>query len=141
MRYFAPDERVVLEGPTPEQLEQLLRCSPHEYWQQGGNGEAMLDAGPGEAQLWIKQPEPAKFFVTYSAPGANWLVPYEGGSCESLVLDERGGDPFWIPRACLVGVDQAVEIVACFLRRKEPSPVVSWSYWHDLPLSDSYPKP
>ncbi len=140
MRYFAPDERTVLNEPTQQELEQVLRRSPHDYWQQGGNGEAEIDAGPGEAKLWIKQPEPARFFVTYSAPGANWLVPYAGGSCESLVRDERGGDPFWIPRACLVSVDEAVAIVSAFLLRREPSPVVSWCYWHELPLSDSYPE-
>jgi hypothetical protein len=54
MRYFAPDDRAVLNDPTPEQLEQILRSSPHDYWQQGGNGEATLDAGPGAPELSIK---------------------------------------------------------------------------------------
>lgn len=97
------------------QLERVLRTSPHAYWPQGGNGEVILDAGPGQASLWIKQPEPERFFVTFSKPPVGWLVPYDGGSCASLVRDERGGDPFWISRACLVSVDQAVEIVSCFL--------------------------
>ena len=141
MRYYAPEDGVVLDEPTTEQLEGILRSSPHEYWQQGGNGQAVLDAGRGEAELWIKQPEPARFFFTYAGPKADWLVPYDGGSCESLVQDECGGDPFWIPHACLVDVEQAVEIVSCFLRRREPSPIVSWCYWHELPLSDSYPEP
>ena len=83
----------------------------------------------------------AQFFVTFAVRKADWLVPYDGGSCESLIQDERGGDPFWIPRACLVSVDQTVEIVSHFLFRREPSPAVSWCYWHDLPLSDSYPDP
>jgi len=68
-------------------------------------------------------------------------TPYGGESCESLVRVERGGDPFWIPRACLVGVDQAVEIVSYFLLQRERSPAVSWCYWHELQLSDSYPEP
>jgi len=67
-------------------------------------------------------------------------VPYGGDWVESLVRDARRGDPVWIPRACLVGVDQAVEIVSYFLLRREPSPAVSWCYWHELPLSDSYPE-
>ncbi|WP_169975561.1 hypothetical protein [Tautonia rosea] len=141
MRFCAPDDRVVLTNPTPEQLERLIRTSPHGYWQQGGNGEAILDDDSREASLWIKQPEPDRFFVTYSKPPADWLVPYDGGSCASLVEDERGGDPFWIPRACLIDADQTVEVVSWFLSHREPSPRVSWCYWHELPLLDSYPRP
>jgi len=130
-----------VNDPTINELELILRARPHSYWQQGGNGEAALNAGPGGPSLWIKQPEPERFFLTFAKPPADWLVPYNGGSCESLIEDERGGDPFWIPRACLVGVDDAVEIVSCFLARSEPSARVQWRYWHDLPLPESYPNP
>ena len=98
MRYYAPDERTVLNEPTPQELEQVLRRSPHDYWQQGGNGEAEIDAGPGEAKLWIKQPEPARFFVTYSAPEADWHVPYGGDSWTrnqdvARIVGERKNEP------------------------------------------------
>lgn len=134
MRYYAPDDREVLSDPTPEQLERVLRNSSHSYWQQGGNGEAILDAGPNGPALWVKQPEPGKFFFTYSRPSANWLVPYNGDSCEDLLNDERGGDPFLIPRACLVGTEQAVDIVRHFLVSQVPASCVKWRYWHELPL-------
>ena len=133
--YRAPDERLVVNDPTPEQLEGILRTSPHSYWQQGGNGEAALDAGPDGASLWIKQPEPGRFFITYAKPPANWLVPHNGELCVELITDERGGDPFLIPRACLIDVDQAVEAVRYFLSARCPSPALRWSYWHELPLS------
>jgi hypothetical protein len=136
MRYYAPDDRSVVTDPTPEQLEQELRSRPHSYWQLGGNGEAILDPGPGEPKLWIKQPEPGRFFLTYSHPEANWLVPYRGGSCEDLVRDERGGDPLLIPRACLVDADSAVELVRFLLASRQPAPAVVWRYWHELPLPD-----
>jgi hypothetical protein len=136
MRYNAPDDRTVLMDPTPEQLERELRDRPHSYWQQGGNGEATLDAGPGAPSLWIKQPEPGRFFLTYAHPPANWLVPYAGGSCEELVRDERGGDPFLIPRACLVDMEQAIAVVSSFLATRQPAPAVAWRYWHELPLPD-----
>jgi hypothetical protein len=134
MRYYAPDDRTVVSDPAPELLEQVLRTTPPAYWQQGANGEAILDAGPDKPSLWIKQPEPGRFFVTYSRPPANWLVPFNGGSCEELVADERGGDPFLIPRACLIDTEQAVEVVRCFLTSLRASTVVGWRYWHDLPL-------
>jgi hypothetical protein len=136
LRYDAPDDRTVLTDPAPEQLERELRDRPHAYWQQGGNGEAVLDAGPGEPSLWIKQPEPGRFFLTYSHPPANWLVPYSGGPREDLIRDERGGDPFLIPRACLVGTDEAVEAVRFFLEARRPGPGLAWRYWHELPLTD-----
>ena len=141
MRFFAPDDRVVLLNPTSQELERVIRTSPHSYWQQGGNGEAILGGDSGEAALWVKQPEPGWFFVTYSKPPADWLVPYDGRPCESLIEDERGGDPFWMPRACLIDVDQTVDVVSWFLSHQEPSPRVSWRYWHELPLPESYPEP
>jgi hypothetical protein len=137
MRYFAPDDRTDLRDPTREQLERVVRTSPHSYWQQGGNSEAILAAGPGEPNLWIKQPLPERFFITYSKPSHNWLVPYDGGPCESLVEDERGGDPFLIPKACLIDTDQAVEVISYFLSRREPSPSVPWCYWHELPIPEA----
>jgi hypothetical protein len=140
MRYQAPNEQDASTDPTPEHLERILRTSPHSYWQQGGNGEAILDAGRAGPSIWIKQPEPERFFVTFCKPPADWLVPYDGGPCEQLIQDERGGDPFWIPRACLVSVDDAVEIMSYFLRQQEPSPGISWRYWHELPLTESYPR-
>jgi hypothetical protein len=134
MHYTAPDERIKIPNPTFEQLEHLLRDSPYSYWQQGGNGEAMLNAGVGKPSLWIKQPEPGRFFITYANPPANWLVPYNGEPCTELVPDERGGDPFLIPRACLIDTEHAVDIVRCFLKHCQPSPLVRWCYWHELEL-------
>lgn len=134
MQYSAPDDRTVLRDPAAEQLERELRDRPYACWQGGGNGEAILDAGAGGPSLWIKQPEPGRFFLTYAHPPANWLVPYTGGPCEDLVHDERGGDPFLIPRACLVDTDQAVAAVRYFLEAHQPTPVMDWRYWHELPL-------
>lgn len=136
MRLDGPDDRAVLIDPTPEQLEKLLRNEPHAYWQQGGNGEAMLDAGPGESKLLMKQPEPGWFFFTLLQPSKNDLVPYNGGSCEELVKDERGGDPFYIPRACLVHTEQAVAVVRTFLADRRPTSAITWQYWDELPLPE-----
>lgn len=140
MRYYAPNDTDIVDNPTAEHLKKVLRTSTHAYWQQGGNGEAILDADPSGPSIWIKQPEPGRFFLTFSKPPENWLVPYDGTSCDDLVEDERGGDPFWIPRACLVEVDAAVEIVSHFLASHSASPNISWRYWHELPLGDSYPR-
>ncbi len=136
MRYDAPDDRTVITDPTPEQLERELRDRPYTYWRQGGNAEAIVATGPGGPLLGIKQPEPGWFFLTFFHPPANWLVPYGGGSCEDLVRDERGGDPFLIPRACLVGTDDAVEAVRFFVATRHPSPTLAWQYWDELPLTD-----
>jgi hypothetical protein len=132
VRYQAPNESDVLTDPTPEQLESILRTHPHTYWQQGGNGEAIVDSGPGGPSLWIKQPEPERFFITFANPPDNWLVPYDGDPCKSFIEDERGGDPFSIPRPCLVAVDEAVGIVTFFLTHRKPSPNVVWRYWEEL---------
>lgn len=135
MQYNAPDDRTVLIDPTPDQLERELRDRPHAFWQLGGNGEAELIAGVGGPSLWIKQPEPGQFFVTYSQPLTNWLVPYNGGSCEEVVRDERGGDLFLIPRSCLLDTEHAVAVVRYFPAFQQPAPQIAWRYWHELPLA------
>ena len=141
MRYRAPDERIVIQDPSAEQMEKVLRESPPSYWQQGGNGEACLKSETSGVSLLIKQPEPDRFFFTYIKRPHDWLVPFDGSSCEELIEDERGGDPFWIPRASTVSVTEAIEVVRCFLDRQEPSPSIRWCYGCDLPLTDSYPRP
>jgi hypothetical protein len=97
----------------------------HQYWQQGGNGEAAIGVAKrpgdgrkvshavierdgtkveyvaGQPRLCIKQPEPERFFFTWDGD-EGWVVPYDGSGCEAFVMDERGGNPFKIPRACLV---------------------------------------
>lgn len=138
---YAPPDGFCIYEPTARQLARIIRDHPHEYWQQGGNGEATLGYGPGWPALWIKKPEPALFFITYSHPSLDWVVPYDGGSCEALVENERGGDPFWIPRACLISVDHAVEVAQFFLSDQLPWPGIPWSFWHEVPLTNSYPRP
>ena len=55
----------------------------------------------GQPSLWIKQPERGWYFVTWSAAPVEELVPYDGSSIEPFVVEERGGEPFRVPRACL----------------------------------------
>ena len=92
-------------------------------------------------RLRIKQPEPGQYLIMFSRPHQDMLVPYDGSSCELLVEDEAGGDPFWIPRACLIDVDKAVEAVAAFLTDGEPCSNIRWSYFGDLPLTESFSEP
>jgi hypothetical protein len=124
-----------LDNPTAAQIETILRENPYEYWQRGGGGEAILRDGAGRI-LSITQPDTGSFFFILLN---DWLVPYDGGSCEPLLESEFGGNPFWIPRACLVGLDEAVGITSHFIARSEPWPGVSWRLWHELPLPAGYP--
>lgn len=141
--------------PTPQQMSDLLLNSPHDYWLQGGNGEAAIRVGrrPGDRrkvahsvlrpdgssaeflvgfpELWIKQPEPDKFYFTWCS-GDMW-IPYDGSGCEAYVMDERGGDPFKIARACLVDNATAVKIVDEYLRTQLRSNAVAWIIDADLP--------
>jgi hypothetical protein len=159
--YQAPDDRTLLVGPTPGQIADILRGSGADYWQSGGNGEASIDVirSPGEdvptrrrmtkpdgtsvefvegePSLWIKRPEDGRFFFTWDR-AEGWWVPYDGGDCGSFVIDERGGDPFRIPRACLVDLRAAIEIASHFLSTLRRSPAVQWARWSDLPLPEGW---
>lgn len=156
MVYQAPDGNLLFE-PTPEQMASIILHRDHLYWQQGGNGEGAIRVArqpgdgrkvshaiinpdgmrveyvEGQPELWIKQPEPASFFFTWDCRDG-WVVPYDGTGCEAFVMDERGGDPFKIPRACLVDAHQALEVVREFLQSRGRSDVVRWLPWSELPL-------
>jgi hypothetical protein len=164
----APKELIVYEAsdgslkfdPTAEEMAAILLHSPHEYWLQGGNGEAAIRVGRrtgdkrrlshsvrrpdgtgaeflwGYPEIWIKQPEPGKFYFTWS--GHEMWIPYDGTGCEAYVMDERGGDPFKIARACLVDGSTAVEIVSEYLRTQARSKVVSWIIDAELPVPSGW---
>ena len=74
----------------------------------------------------INVPVPFDFFDMW--------IPYDGSGCEAYVMDERGGDPFKIARACLVDGQTAVKIVDEYLRNQNRCDVVSWIIDADLPV-------
>lgn len=135
MRYESPDLRQCLEHATSSQLEAILRDSPDDYWRRGGSGEATLsdDTGP---LLSITQPERSLFFILRLN---GWIVPFDGSPCDAMVESEFGGNPFWIPRACLVGVDTGVEILSHFATHCSLWPGVCWRAWNQIPLPENFP--
>ena len=135
VQYESPDLSDVWQNPTAAQLEAVLRESPYEYWQGGGSGEAIL-RGQAGLILSITQPERGWFFLLLLD---EWLVPYDGSPCDALIESEFGGNPFWIPRACLVDVDAAVGIATHFAAQFDPWPGVKWRNWAQLPLPADYP--
>jgi hypothetical protein len=155
--YRAP-EGTLLFDPMPAQLTDILLTTGQEYWLRGGNGEATLDVvrepgdpvashramttsegvtveyAAGQPSLWIKQPEPDWYFVTWSRSAGEELVPYDGSSIEPFVVEERGGEPFRVPRACLVPPNTAAEIVREYLVSRQRSGVVKWRPWFEVEL-------
>ena len=155
MVYEAPDNSLLFD-PTSEQIASIIQNSDYEYWQRGADGEAAIrvakrpgdgrrvshgvikpdglkvEYAAGQPELWIKQPEPGRFFFTWDSQG--WFVPYDGSGCEAFVMDERGGDPFKIPRACLVDAAVAVQVACEYLQSRGRSEVVPWLPWSELPL-------
>ena len=89
----------------------------------------------GQPSLWIKQPEPGWYFVTWWSPAdGEELVPYDGSSIEPFVVEKRGGEPFRVPRACLISSQTAAEIVREYLVSRQRSGVVRWRQWAEVEL-------
>jgi hypothetical protein len=136
MVYEAPDDRTKLLDPTPEQLAAIFLRTDHSYWLQGGNGEAAIRLVKEHGDvpwLWIKSPEPRKFFFAWIfGPEGNYS-PFDDTQGDGCIEDECGGDPFWLPRCCLVNPTTAVEIASHFVRTRDRSPTVSWREWQELP--------
>ena len=52
---------------------------------------------------------------------------------DDFAWDERGGDPFKVPRACLVSRESAAEIVKFYATTGGEADTVQWMSWYDLP--------
>lgn len=132
LEYEAPDGSVI-KNPSIATLRRIIETAEPEYWQQGGNGEAGIRVVGERNSLLIKQPpETEQFLFTLLGP-SGVHIPYSGGSLDDYTWEERGGDPFKVPVACLVARDTAVRIVEYFAVQHAAFPGVSWISWDDLP--------
>jgi len=157
--YEGPDQGVIAD-PTAAQLSYNLLSRPLGYWRQG-SGEAALRVGrrPGDQrkrshaivgrdgkpiaeylagypELWVTQPEPGAFFVIWAE--GTWFVPYDRSGREGVVIDERCGEPFKVPRSCLVDGAGALRIAEHFLHTRERLPSITWSPWDDVEPDDGH---
>jgi hypothetical protein len=121
---------------TPEAMAAILREKAFAYWHAGGNGEATLDTGAGGPLLSIKHPVAGRFFILRVD---DWTVPFNGGPCDAFIEDEHGGNRFLIPTSCLIGPEDAVNVLTYFLSHRELWPGVPWRSWSELPLPADYP--
>ena len=129
--YESPDGELRLIEPTERQITDIVLLSPASYWQQGGNGQALLSVAdrPG---LTIMQPEVGRFFLELFFEDR--LVPYDGGSCEEFLVTEMGGDPFRVPLACTVTPSIAASVLAEFVRTRRQPGGVCWVPMGDVPF-------
>ena len=138
IRYEAPDGSFT-DSPTPDFLRSLLLSQPATYWHAGGNGEAVLTDTGSCAMLCVKQPPETDRFLLTFIHNATYAVPHIGGAFDDFVMDERGGDPFRVPVACLVDRATAASAVVCFVETSSMMDTVSWVQWDDLPESYHFP--
>jgi hypothetical protein len=80
--------------------------------------------------------EPHGFFLRFYSARGGQLVPYDGSGCERLVRHDYGGDAMPVPVASCVPREIAWEVVQEFCRSRQPSPVVRWLRWSELPISE-----
>jgi Immunity protein Imm1 len=90
-------------------------------------------SGSPHASLYIKVPVAGQFFLAWFRKGDGSYSPYNGEPDSGYIEDECGGNPFFIPRACLVPSRVAAEVVRYFLETRERSPVATWWDWGNLP--------
>ncbi len=132
LEYEAPDGSLI-KNPSAETLRGIVETAQPEYWQQGGNGEAVLRVVDGGDMLLVKQPpETGEFLCTFLSE-TDILIPYSGGSFDAFAWEERGGDPFKVPMVCLVARETAAQIVEYFVRHQAAFPELTWIAWDELP--------
>jgi hypothetical protein len=141
---YEPPHGPSIFNPPPDLLTDLILRADLSYWQGGANGEAQIVpavfeegrliavAGGGHPSLYIKAPAARQFFLAWRCK-IGWYSPFNGESAAGYIEDECGGNPFFVPRACLVRPEIAAEIVSHFLGAAERADVVTWLAWDDLP--------
>jgi hypothetical protein len=132
VEFQPPSERAPIQQLTADEAAQLILDSDFEVWQQGGNGEGVFSFVGGCNSLLIKQTLQDGFLLTLLTSD-DQRSPCSGAGFEEFVWDERGGEPFKVPRACLVSPTTAAEIVRFYASRGGESEDVAWISWYDLP--------
>jgi len=126
--YESPDGLLRIVEPTERQITAIVLLSPASYWQQGGNGQALLSVAD-RPSLTIMQPAVGRFFLELFLEDR--LVPYDGGSCEEFLVTELGGDLFRVPLACTVTPGTAASVLAEFVRTRRQPGGIRW-----VPMGD-----
>lgn len=132
VEFRPPADRAPTQQLTPEEAAQLILDFDFEYWQQGGNGEGVFWLVDGSNQLCIKQTLQDGFLLTLLTSD-DQLSPYSGNGFDEFTWDERGGEPFKVPRSFLVSGATAAEIVRDYAASGGEPGCVAWMSWYDLP--------
>lgn len=132
LTYESPDGSVRIVEPTERRVTDVVLLSPTSYWQQGGNGQALLCIA-GRPCLSILQPGAGRFFLELLQQDR--LVPYNGGGCTELLITEMGGDPFRVPLACKVTPSVAASALAEFVRTRRQPSGICWVPMGEVPFN------
>ena len=159
LRYIAPDLRQSLDPDEPL-LRTEIHDKPWSEWDKSHNAEAVLEVllGPNDTStpkytqvtrngktyrisskhpsLLLKQPDPGSFYVTWMDDDE--YVPYNGDDPCDYTLSHCGGNPFYIPLACVTDTETTFRIASTFLRDLSRDGCVNWVKWHDLDLPDEW---
>lgn len=131
LTYESPDGLLRIVEPTERQVTDAVLLSSTSYWQQGGNGQALLCIA-GHPCLSILQPGDGRFFLELLLQDR--LVPYDGGSCKEFLVTEMGGDPFRVPLACTVTPAVAASALADFVRTRRKPGDIRWVPMGEVPF-------
>jgi hypothetical protein len=132
VEFQSPDDLAPRRQLTPDEAAELILESNYEFWRQGGNGEGTITYPGNNTSLCIKESLRDGFLLTLLTDD-DQLMPYSGDGLDDFVWDERGGDPFKVPRACLVSRATAAEIVRYYATCGGQSDIVQWISWYNLP--------
>lgn len=132
VEFQPPDESQPRQQLTADQAASLMLETDFDYWQQGGNGEGWISLPDSDATLLIKQTIQDGYLLTMQS-SEDLRVPCSGAGFDEFAWDERGGEPFKVPRSCLVDPTTASRIVHDYATTGGESAAVSWISWYDLP--------
>ena len=129
--YTSGDKHIVSDANSVDISEffseQMLAC-----WPVFGNGQLLLTEFGTSIALCIDRADKDLFFLDWHHDGR--MVPYNGIATEEYVEIDMGGDPFRIPRACLVDATAALDALKYAAHHKTRDPRLNWVRMDEVPF-------
>ena len=130
--YAGPREDVDVDAGSFN-LRELFQDPLLSNWSHFGSGELALTDTESGLSLSLMYVGNDRFFLDWHRDGR--MVVFSGGDTTEFVTTEMGGDPFRIPKACLVSGEAALAALSYAVTNKGRDPSLTWRRMDEVPFA------
>lgn len=89
-----------------------------------------------KVSLSVEYMDNDRFFLDWHNDGR--LVVYDGSDCQDFFTTEMAGEPFYVPLACTVDKQTAIETIQFLVANHQKNPVLNWVKMDDVPFKKGW---